>query len=182
MNLQILFLGQIPEAIFFALFLIFTKNIKQKRILFTILMIVEYLLLMYAFPYNWTFHILYMILTFITLKVLYREKCQITDLFILAIAYIYVVITSILCMFITHKTIIATILNRFVLFIPLFILRYKLVNIQNVYKKYWNRNDKVKKKVKSTTFRSINIVIFNLMFYVINFCMLYAILFKNGGV
>ena len=45
MNLAELFLGQIPEAVYFALFLIFTKNLKEKRVLFIILMIGEYLLL-----------------------------------------------------------------------------------------------------------------------------------------
>ena len=40
-----LFLGQIPEAIFFSLFMIYTKRLKEKRILFTVLMTIEYLLL-----------------------------------------------------------------------------------------------------------------------------------------
>ena len=32
MDLMELFLGQIPEAIYFALFMIFTKNLKEKRL------------------------------------------------------------------------------------------------------------------------------------------------------
>lgn len=36
-----LFLGQIPEAIYFALFMIYAKNLKTKRLLYTILMILE---------------------------------------------------------------------------------------------------------------------------------------------
>ena len=40
-----LLLGQIPEAIHFALFMIFTKQLKEKRVLFVLLMIIEYLLL-----------------------------------------------------------------------------------------------------------------------------------------
>ena len=40
-----LLIGQIPEAIFFALFMIYAKGLKEKRILFIVLMIVEYLLL-----------------------------------------------------------------------------------------------------------------------------------------
>ena len=45
MDLLELMLGQIPEAIYFALFIILTKELKEKRILFIILMIIEYILL-----------------------------------------------------------------------------------------------------------------------------------------
>lgn len=40
-------LGQVPEAIYFSLFMIYTKQLKEKRILFIVLMIVEYLLILY---------------------------------------------------------------------------------------------------------------------------------------
>ena len=36
-NMLEIFLGQIPEAIFFELFMIFVKDLKEKRILFTTL-------------------------------------------------------------------------------------------------------------------------------------------------
>lgn len=47
-----LFLGQIPEAIFLALFMIYAKGLKEKRLLFIFLMIIEYLLTKYAFQFN----------------------------------------------------------------------------------------------------------------------------------
>ena len=47
-----LLLGQIPEAIYFALFMIFTKELKTKRILYTILMVIEYVLLKFFIEYN----------------------------------------------------------------------------------------------------------------------------------
>lgn len=176
-----LFLGQVPEAIFIALFMIFVKNLKTKRVLFTLIMIVEYLLLMSLFVYNWMFHILYLVMTFIALKVLYKEKAQITDIFIFTIAYILIVISSALCYIISsNNVIIGCIINRLLLFIPLLILNYKLNHIQNIYKKYWNRNDKIKKKIKSITFRSLNLVIFNLLFSIINFGMVYVLLSKGG--
>ena len=37
-----------------------------------------------------------------------------------------------------------------------------------MYKKYWNRNDKVNKKMKSLTFRNINIISFNVMFFLMH--------------
>ena len=170
-----LFLGQIPEAIFFALFMIFAKGLKEKRVLFTVLMIIEYLLLLYSFPYNWLFHICFMVTTFIILKVLYKEKSQITDVFLLLIGYIYIIIISIFTYIIIKNYIFACFINRILLFFPIIIYNYKLLKIQNIYKLLWNRNDKVKKKIKSVTFRAINVCLFNICFVIINTCMLYAI-------
>lgn len=183
MNLLILFLGQIPEAVFLAWFLIFSKGIRKNRILFTILMIAEYLIIMNLFEYNWLFHIIYTITTFLTLKILYKDESYITDVFIFVIGYIIIIISSLFCYLISKSNVvIASIINRLIIFIPLLVLNYKLSSIQNIYKKYWNRNDKIKKKMKSATFRSLNIIIFNLSFYVINACMVLALIMKNGGV
>ena len=81
--MEVILLGQIPEAIFFALFLVFSKQLKEKRRLFTKFMCIEYILIMALFPFSWMFHILYTVMTFLTLKVLYKDKAQITDIFIL---------------------------------------------------------------------------------------------------
>ena len=125
-----LLLGQIPEAIFFALFMIYAKGLKEKRMLFIILMVVEYLLLKYSFKYNWLFQIGYMITTFLTLKVLYKGKSQIIDVFILLIAYIIMIVSSILCFTISlGNVIIATIINRIIIFLFIFLLKDKLIKI-----------------------------------------------------
>lgn len=175
-----LFLGQIPEAIFFALFMIFAKGLKEKRLLFTILMVIEYLLLKYSFTYSWLFHIGYVITTYLTLKVLYKEKSQIIDVFLLLIGYIILGITSIISwlLFNFNMSLVA-IFNRIIIFTFIFILNKKLYKIQNIYKFLWNRNDRIKKKIKSTTFRALNIVVFNISFVLINLCMLYAIYYNS---
>lgn len=179
-----LLLGQIPEAIFFALFMIYAKGLKEKRMLFIILMVVEYLLLKYSFKYNWLFQIGYMITTFLTLKVLYKGKSQIIDVFILLIAYIYIILASIISYFIITNYVFACIINRLILFVPVILLNNKLNNIQKIYKKLWNRNYSNNNKMKSTTFRSINIFVFNIIYFIINAGMIYAIYYNNiiGGV
>ena len=178
-----LLLGQIPEAIFFALFMIYAKGLKEKRFLFTLLMVVEYLLTKYSFQYNWMFHITYMISVFLTLKLLYKEKSQVTDIFILAIGYVVLAISSIISFIILSFTLnnmfIGNILCKILMFSFIFVLRNKLNGIQNIYKKLWNRNDKVPKKMKTTTFRALNLVVFNILFAVLNLCMLYAIHLKG---
>lgn len=182
-KILVLLLGQIPEAIFFALFMIYAKCLKEKRFLFTLLMVVEYLLTKYSFQYNWMFHITYMISVFLTLKLLYKEKSQITDVFILAIGYVFVAICSIFSFIIIaitlKNTMIASILCKIIMFVVLFVFKDKFYNITKFYKKLWNRNDKVPKKIKTTTFRAINIVVFNILFAFLNLCMIYAIYLKK---
>jgi len=180
MNLLELFLGQIPEAIFLALFIVFVKALPKKRILFTICMIIYYVLLMDLFAYSWYAHIGLTIMTFVTLKVLYREKSQITDIFILLIAYIILGVTSAICFMVCQgNPVIASVINRVIIFGFLFGFRNKLNKIQDLYKKFWNRNDKPK-IIKSATFRSLNIVVFNLIFVLLNVCMIIATIWKGG--
>lgn len=183
MNLLEILLGQIPEAIYFALFIIFTKRLDKKRGLFITLMVIEYVLLLNALPFSIWSHILYFIISFVILKLLYKEKSQIIDIFTLGIASLFIIVVNLIIYAIFLKMIknyiVVTIINRISLFMSLFLVKNKLPKIQNMYKKFWNRNDTVPKPMKSVTFRCINLVMFNIMFYAINICMLYC-LYKRG--
>lgn len=175
-----LLLGQIPEAIFFALFMIYAKGLKEKRMLFIILMVVEYLLLKQFIHFNIWFQIIYTFMSFIILKILYKEKSQITDIFTFSIASIILIISSMFSFLIFKPNmILLSIINRFILFLIIIIFNKKLYKIQKIYKYFWNRDDKTKKKLKSTTFRCLNIVLFNIMFYIINLGMLYMIFLRK---
>ena len=175
-------LGQVPEAIYFALFMIFTKRIKEKRLLFITLMIVEYLLLKQVLHYNIWFQVLYTFISYVVMKLIYKESSQITDIFTMGIGSLALILSSALFslprMIFYFDYTICVVLNRIALFLLLFVLRKKLYKIQNLYKKFWNRNDEIKKKMKSTTFRAINVVAFNLIFYIINLGMLCCIATK----
>lgn len=180
MNYLELFLGQIPEAIYFALFMIFTKQLKEKRILFVLLMVIEYLLLKTLIKFNIWFQIAYTICTFIILKILYKEKSQITDIFTFALSSLILIIVSAISFIVCNENMtVGAVVNRTILIIFLIVFYDSLPNIQKSYKKLWNRNDKEKKKIKSATFRSLNVVMFNLMFYIINIGMIYAIYYNN---
>lgn len=171
-----LLLGQIPEAIYFALFMIFTKQLKEKRVLFVLLMIIEYLLLKSFIKFSMWFQMAYTAFTYVILKVLYKDKAQITDIFTFTIGSISLIFVSAISFGIFRPNmIVGAIINRVILIIFFIFLYDKLPYIQKVYKKLWNRNDKVKNKIKSATFRSINVVIFNLIFYIINLGMMYML-------
>lgn len=181
MNLYELFLGQVPEAVYFALFLILTKKLKNRRLLFIAIMTIEYVLSMNIEMFSTWPHAIYTILVFITLEVLYKEKAQITDVFTFGISSLVLILISAISFLIfgPDDMLSVSILSRTLLFIFLLLFGKKLPKIQDLYKKLWNRNDKVKTKMKSTTFRSLNVVIFNLMFYAINLGMVYALLIRK---
>jgi len=173
-------LGQVPEAVYFALFMILAKELKEKKLLFTVIMICEYILCINIKMFSTWAHIIYTVLTFITLKVLYKEKSQITDIFTFGIASLVLIICSIISggLYLLNP-IVGIISSRILPFMIIFIFKNRLYNIQKLYKYHWNRNDKVKTKIKSTTFRCLNVVIFNVMFYIINAGMIYAILTRK---
>lgn len=169
-----LFLEKVCEAIYFSLFLIYGKNLKEKRILFIGIMIFEYLMITKLIQYNIWIHISYIIMTYINLKVLYKEKAQITDIFLFMFASIILILFSGIFAILVYNNItnyiVAIILLRICLFLFLF---FNIKNINGVYKtfcKSWNRNKN--SKIKSLTLRNISIIIFNLMFYSINLAMI----------
>ena len=173
-NILLLFLEKVCEAIYFSLFLIYGKNIKEKRLLFICIMIAEYLMITKLIEYNIWIHISYIALTYINLKVLYKEKAQITDIFLFASASIILILFSGIFAILVYNNllnyIIALILLRTCLFLFL-ILNMK--NINGLYKAFWKRWNRNKtSKIKSLTLRNISIIIFNLMFYSINLAMI----------
>ena len=168
-------LGQIPEAIYFSLFIIFTRRLKTNNIWFISLMILEYIILWNFIPYSiWTY-VLYFILTYCIMKILYTDT-NITNIFTLGIASIIILFVSIFTYFIvnifTNNIIIGNVVQKILLFIVLFLCKPYLYKLETLYNKLWDRS-KHKYKMKSTTFRALNLVVFNIMFYVINICILF---------
>jgi len=179
-----LFLGQVPEAIYFALFLIFAKKLKNKRLIFTLMITTEYVILFKIFPFNIWPHTFFFMMTYLILKILYDERSQITDIFTLGIASILLLIESIIVGAIfwlwLNNFLLSVIIQKIVLFAILFLIKDKLNVLQNIYKNWWNRNDSIKKPIKSTTFRAVNVIVFNVMFVIINMCLIISAMM--GGV
>ena len=138
-NILELLLGQIPEAVYFSLFMIFTKQLKEKRLLFTIIMILEYVLIQRVIHFNIWLHIIYTIFVYLILKLLYKDKAQVTDIFTFTISSILLILIDIPLYFgiamITDKYIIFVIIERIAMFTTLFLLKNKLPKIQSLYKK-----------------------------------------------
>ena len=172
-------LGQIPEAIYFSLFMIFAKELKEKRVLFTLIMIFEYLILLSVIKYNVLFQFIYTFMTYVILKVLYKDKAIITDIFVFMIASLILIAVSFVSYMVVLATIknyyVAVILNRIILAVILVIFKDKLSYFYKNYKLFWNRRKGVPVKIRSLTLRNISIILFNLMFYIINIGLIYFV-------
>lgn len=173
-NICLLLLEKVCEAIYFSLFLIYGKKLKDKRLLLIIIMIVEYLLFKNFIKYDVLFQVSYTFMSFINLKVLYKEKAQVTDIFLFGVASLILVVLSIASYFAIYFTIkqyiVALILNRILIFSFVFLTKNKINAIYQKFYKLWNRHNKPN-KIKSLTLRNISVIIFNLMFWIINICM-----------
>jgi len=171
-------LGYGLEALFFTLFLVYGKKLKEKRVTLFILMFLEYLLLKCFIKYDVWFQISYTFMTFLILKLLYKEKANILDVFVFALSSIILIAISVPSYMIVLYTckiyIVAVILNRVLLFGTFILYKDKLNKLYLKFASLWNRHNDPN-KIRSLTLRNITIIIFNVMFYVINLLMIYFI-------
>lgn len=179
----LLILEKVLEAIYFSLFLIFGKGIKNKKLLFIGIMVFQYLILKQFIKFNVLFQIIYTFLSFINLKVLYKDKAQITDIFLFAVASIILILIGMICVafryLLNTNYISVLILNRILLFVFLFLIKNKINYFYKKYYNHWNRKEKGSVvKIRSLTLRNISLIVFNLMFYIINIGLTYIILLK----
>lgn len=170
--------AKLLEPIYFSLFLIVGKDLKKKRLLLTCIMIFEYVMLTNIIEFNVWFQFIYTFLSFINLKVLYKEKAQITDIFLFTAASIFLIISSVLCYIVVLYTIknyyVTLVLNRIIIFSFIFVFRKQIRKLYKEFYSLWNRHSKPN-KIKSLTLRNISIISFNVMFWFINLGMLYFI-------
>lgn len=172
MNSNVLLIGNLVGAvmqpIYFSLFLIFTKKIKEKRLMFISLMILEHFILKYTCKMNYTinFELSYSVLTYLLLKIIYREKARITDMVTFVISIIFMGIINVGSLLIFGANLFCVLFANIISVIFVYLLRHKLNHIETFYNKFWNRHDNPK-MLKSVTIRglssSITIIIFVLM-------------------
>ena len=169
--------AKLLEPIYFSLFLIIGKDLKKKRLLLTYIMIFEYIMLTSIIQYNVWFQFIYTFLSFINLKVLYKDKTQITDIFLFASASIILIVCSIFtyvtALYTYNNYIISLVINRILIFCFIFIFRKQIRKLYKEFCSLWNRHSKPN-KIKSLTLRNISVISFNVMFWVINLGMIFT--------
>lgn len=163
--------GLIPEVLFITLFLTFVKNIKQKRTMLFILISISYILTIFIKQYRILFYVIFIFLIFASLKITYKKKSQIIDLFVGSISFMWIAIISYICFLFLKEDLsnyyLLYAIDRIVLFIPL-IFRKQLNMLYKQYCKLWNRNDKEKRPIKSITLRNISLLVVNITIFLAN--------------
>lgn len=171
MNLVVsLILGILPEVFYYYLYLKNIKEIKNKKIILFVLTFILYFLSMFLSQHNFYLYIFYDISLYIMLKLIFKSK--INDFFLIIFLEVYSYLLSCICFFLIPNYIIAFIINRIMLFIPL-IFKNKIIKLYNNYKLMWNRNDKKKFPIKSVTLRNISLVIMNALILLAYLTLLY---------
>lgn len=173
-----LVLGMLPEVLFFTLFLIYTKDLKEKILKLFVLLAIGYVLLIMICRYEFIFYVAYIVYGYLVLKILY--KSHIIDLFVFSLAFSYLMLLSFILVNIIPNYEIAFVVDRVLLFVP-FLFKTKFYNIYLSYNKLWNKNKN--NKIKSLTVRNTSILFINIMIVIINVVVMASLIMflKRGG-
>ena len=165
------FIGMLPEILYFTKFIEYSKNLKEHKIKFFILMTIVYVLCILLSQYKILYYVAFIFLSYLAMKVIYKNKVQIIDIFVFSVAFAYVALNGFICSLFFKNDLsnyyIITIINRFTLFIP-FIFKKYFNKLYEKYKALWNRNDKIKRPVKSITLRNISLISLNIFIFLLN--------------
>ena len=163
--------GLLPETIYFTMFLIFCKNIKEKRIWLGICIGIAYFICILISKYRVLYYVGFIMLVQLILMILYNNKTQNIDIFVFSISTIYIsVLSMVLGIFVQNSYTnyyILYCINKVLLFLP-FIFHKKFNQLYNVYASLWNRDDTVKKPVKSISVRNISLIVINIFIFILN--------------
>lgn len=169
-------IGAILQPIYFSLFLIYSKGIKTKKIRFTILMILEHFLLRHIMQikFNINFELTYSIITYIVLKLIYKNKARITDMVTFIISTLFMGAISVIVYFIIGMNIYGLITTNILIIVLTYLNRHKLIKIDEFYNKFWNRHSN-EVKLKSITVRGISSVLTVIAFILMHLWLIYGI-------
>lgn len=160
--------GVLPEVAMFSLFLTFAKGIKEKRFLLTLLMFIAYLGLKIAFSYSVYFNICYMFATYLILKLLYKGKAKITDIFTMSFTSILLIVLSCVTYYLIPNYFLSMIVNRLLVLVMIILAKVYARDLYLKFNSCWNRNRLKPNKIKSLTLRNISIISFNIGIFVID--------------
>lgn len=166
-------LGLIPEFLYYYLYLTRIKDLKNKKLIFFIITFINCFMSIIYIKHNFIMYVLFDIIQYLILKIIYKDKTCITDFFLIIFIEIYLLIISAGCYYLISNYILAFIINRILMFMPLLFIN----KIRLVYKKYkglWNRNDSKNNPIKSLTIRNGSIVIMDILIVVVYLVLMYS--------
>ena len=181
MNDEIILMGNILASIFhsvyYCLFISESKKIKNKKIYFIMLTIVDYLIAqnIIKFKLGINADLFLLIVFYVNLKFLYKDKARITDLITFILADTILGIISVIIYFIFGMNFFSLIVELTIPILIVILFGNKLNVIDQFYNKFWNRK-RNKVKIKSITVRGFSFCITVFEFLALHFWMIYLLL------
>ena len=172
--------GILPESLFFTLFLTFSKHLKNKKIRLFILLCINNFISKLLISKNIFFYISYICIAFLIIKFLYRKKADIIDIFVISIASSIVIVSNLITYGLYYigynlfgmNYYIFYLLDKFLLFVPLFFCKKRIRKKYLEYRLYWNRATNHTKR-KSISVRLTSLISLCILICIINIGLLY---------
>ena len=170
-------IGLVLQSIYFAYFMVSVKNLRNKKIEYILFVMIEFWFLKYICKLNYTinFELMLGILMCIILKLFYQIKFRITDFIIYIISLVFLGIISVSILIMIGANIYSVILGNLLAICLTYLLRHKLIKIDDFFNKFWNRHN-IKKALKSVTIRGFSSVLTIITFLLIHLWLIYGIL------
>ena len=169
-------LGFIFEVFFISVMFYKIKGLKDKKIALFLSTLITFIITAMITGTNYSnqylFYLIYNVILFGFLKIIYRNKINIIDLFLIYYIIMIINFSSLLAIKLFEYNFISYFTSRLIL-ILFMILASKFNNFYKLYNYNWNRH--TNNKVKSITVRNLTIISCNLMLYIINYFILYYI-------
>ena len=172
--LKSLLIGIIPDVIFLSLFVIYAKKIETKRILFFILLLIDYIITLIIFKYQTLFYILFIIIEYIILKILYKKEIQLIDSFVITFPFLILFLMSCIYYFLIPNYMLACILEKITLLIVVYLMKNKINKAYKIYRHYWNRSKEEVRKIKSITLRNISLILMYIFIFLSDLVCIYV--------
>lgn len=169
-------LGAILQPIYLCLFITSVKGIKNKRFVFILLSILDYILIQYYVKFNLSINadLIYAIIFFVNVCFMYKGKGRITDFITYIISFLIMGIASIIFISVLGTKIITIILCDCFLIALTLIFSKKIHNIENFYNKFWNKHSL--KGIKSVTLRGFSAIITIITFILLHLWLIHGAL------
>ena len=166
MFLFILF-GVLPEVLFYFYFFVIGKDLKKdkKALVFLASLFITYMGIKMFFKYSIYFHLLYISLNMIVLKILYGKSIKTTDIFLFSTSLLVIATLSAIAYYAIPNYAVALVVNRISLLLTIIFFKKHIRELYLKYNSLWNRNRQNPNKIRSLTIRNISIIVFNLMIF-----------------
>ena len=164
-----LFLVAMPvEVLFIVMCICYTKQIKEKRVLFFVLLLISATVSMLLLKWQLWYYLGFLASGYLIMRILY--KSHISDLFIFLVFFAWNAITSYMGFLIFDNIVYTYIFQRILLF-GVLIFRGKFNGWYKNYRELWNRRDD--NRIKSVTLRNISLIFINAFIVFLNFLLIF---------